>query len=323
NAVLRNAANHPEDRAGEGIDDPLERRSVEVSHPRWMLERWMALLGEREALAFAAANNTSPPVAFRINTLKADEDETLRAMEEEGVVVEPSEFVPRAFVLRSGPASAIARRAASGHLYIQDEASQLVSLLVEAKPGHRILDLCAAPGSKTSHLAALTSNQAEIIACDIHRHRLSTLFSSCGRLGAHCVDAVALDAGGELPFTVKFDRVLVDAPCSGTGTLRRNPEIKWRLAPEDIHRLSHLQADLLRRAAPVVAPSGRLVYSTCSMEREENEDVIRRFLESDSAFRLTKPQTHPSLVTDENFVRTFPHRHNSDGFFAAVMERIN
>lgn len=322
NAVLRNAANHPEDKAGEGIEDPMEKKSVEVSHPRWMLERWIKLIGESEALSLAVTNNEPPPVVFRVNTLRAGEDETLIALEEEGVSFQPSEFVPRAFIVHS-PASIIVRAAASGALYIQDEASQMVSLLVEARPGDRILDLCAAPGSKSSHMAALTFDQAWIVACDIHPHRLSTLASTCLRLGAHSIDAVALDAALDLPFEEKFDRVLVDAPCSGTGTLRRNPEIKWRLAPQDIDRLSQLQTALLGRAARMVAPRGRLVYSTCSIETEENEEVIRRFLESDSTFRLIEPRAHPSLITDENFIRTFPHRHNSDGFFAAVMERID
>ncbi|MEW6209269.1 MAG: 16S rRNA (cytosine(967)-C(5))-methyltransferase RsmB [Acidobacteriota bacterium] len=323
NAALRNAARHLTDEAGEGIEDSIEKKSIEVSHPRWMLERWIKLLGEDEALALAAANNLSPPLVFRVNTLRADEDETLRALGEEGVRVEQSEFVPHAFTLRSGQASKIARRAASGDLYIQDEASQLVSLLVEAKPDHRILDLCAAPGSKSSHLAALTRDRAWIIACDLYQHRLATLAQNCQILGAHSIDAVAVDATNDLPFEEKFDRVLLDAPCSGTGTLRRNPEIKWRLTREDIDRLSQLQTALLDRAARAVAPRGRLVYSTCSVEAEENEEVIRRFLESGSAFRLIEPRAHPSLVTDEKFVRTFPHRHNSDGFFAAVMERID
>ncbi len=320
NAVLRRAANHLEDPAGEGIEDLIERKSVEVSHPRWMLERWMKLLGDSEAFSLAAANNELPPVVFRVNTLRASEDETLRALEAEGVGVQPSEFVPHAFIAR-GAASSVARLAASGDLYIQDEASQMVSLILEAKPGHRILDLCAAPGSKSSHLAALTFDESWIVACDIHPHRLSTLASTCRRLGVNSIDAVALDARRDLPFGEKFDRVLVDAPCSGTGTLRRNPEIKWRLASQDIDRLSELQTALLHHASPLVAPRGRLVYSTCSMEAEENEEVIRRFLASNTEFRLIEPRAHPSSVTGK-FLRTFPHRHNSDGFFAAVMERI-
>jgi 16S rRNA (cytosine967-C5)-methyltransferase len=322
NAALRNAARHLTDEAGEEVEDPMEKKSIRVSHPRWMLERWINLLGETEALAFAAANNLSPPVAFRVNTLRADQDETLRALEAEGVRVEESKFVPHAFIVRSRP-SAVARRAAGGDLYIQDEASQLVSMLVEAKPDHRILDLCAAPGSKCSHLAALTRDRAWIVACDIHAHRLATLAQNCLRLGARSIDSVAMDATREWPFEEKFDRVILDAPCSGTGTLRRNPEIKWRLAREDIHRLSQLQTALLGSAARAVARRGRLIYSTCSVEAEENEEVIRRFLECDKAFRSIEPRAHPSLVTDEKFVRTFPHRHNSDGFFAAVLERID
>jgi 16S rRNA (cytosine967-C5)-methyltransferase len=320
NAVLRCAARRASDLPAENIEDALERKSIELSHPRWMIERWVKFFGEDECALIATANNQPPPLAFRVNTLRAGEAYTLTALEKSGVEFLRSELVPGAFVARRA-ASEIVQAAERGEVYIQDEASQLVSLIVEARPGHKILDLCAAPGSKSSHLAALTSNHSWVVACDLHPHRLSILAATCSRLGAHSIDAVAMDATQGLPLEEKFDRVLVDAPCSGTGTLRRNPEIKWRLAPEDIKRLSQIQTALLDRAARAVAPRGRLVYSTCSMEREENEEVIQRFLESDSAFRLIEPQAHPDLVTDEKFVRTFPHRHNTDGFFAAAMER--
>lgn len=186
-----------------------------------------------------------------------------------------------------------------------------------------MLDLCAAPGSKTSHIAALAEDKAWIVACDLHRHRLATLRAICGRLGIQSIDALALDATRELPFAEglhEFDRVLADAPCSGTGTLRGNPEIKWRLSPDDLQRLAELQVSLLHRAASSVAKGGRLVYSTCSIEREENEEVVGRFLQSTTRFRVGEPNAPPSLITEEGFVRTFPHRDGADGFFAAVLE---
>jgi 16S rRNA (cytosine967-C5)-methyltransferase len=325
NAVLRNAARRLEETAGEGVADAAERTAIEVSHPSWMLGRWAAWLDEDELRALALANNEPPPVALRVNTLSTGEADALARLRSEGLNVRPSEYVPGAFVMEGGPASAITQAAERGLIYLQDEASQLVSLLLEPKGGERILDLCAAPGSKSSHIAALAENYAWVVACDVHPHRLATLSATCRRLDAGSVDAVALDAAREMPFVEgakKFDRVLIDAPCSGTGTLRRNPEIKWRLKPDDIPRLADLQFSLLCRGAGLLARGGRLVYSTCSIEREENEGVIRRFIESGAPFRPLRPNAHAALVTADGFVRTFPHRHGTDGFFAAVLEKI-
>ena len=325
NAVLRNAARHLDDQAGERIADEMERASVELSHPRWLIERWTTQLGATEARELASVNNQSPRTTFRINTLAAVEHDTLALLETRGVTTLRSDYVPGAFVVESGPASEVQQAAAQGLIYLQDEASQLVSLLVDAKGGERILDLCAAPGSKSSHIAALTNNGAWIVACDIHPHRLAQLAATCDRLGARSVDAVVLDATDELPFFAgepKFDRVLIDAPCTGTGTLRRNPEIKWRLAPDDPARLAGVQLGILNRAVDVIRKGGRLVYSTCSIEPEENEAVISRFIDEGAPFRIVRPDAHTDLITREGFIRTFPHRHHTDGFFAAVLERL-
>lgn len=323
NAVLRKAAGDLGEKAGQGIADPLERASIELSHPKWMLERWQSVLGAEDSQRLALANNSPAPTSFRINTFRTTVDEALTQLRADGVIVRESEVAPGAFVVASGPASAITDAARQGLLYLQDQASQLVSILLEPGAGQRVLDLCAAPGSKTSHIAALTDGKAWIIACDRHLRRVNNLRATCQRLGIDSIDAVALDATQPLPFiedALTFDRVLLDAPCSGTGTLRGNPEIKWRLTPDDIPRLAELQFILLGRAALSVASGGRLVYSTCSMEREENEAVIDRFLQNGAGFRIVKPAVRADLITTEGFVRTFPHRNGADGFFAAVLE---
>ena len=332
NATLRHALRGHDESAGVGVppvvEDALERLSVEVSHPAWLLARWRAAFGDDEARALAVANNSAPPVAFRVNTLRTSVEELMPALTAEGIDARPSNLAAGAFVVESGSATALAGFAESGLLYFQDEASQLVSLLLGAEPEDRILDLCAAPGSKTSHLAAVAGDRAHIVACDLYPHRLKTLLATCARLGIGSVAPLAVDATAELPFVAaarEFDRILVDAPCTGTGTLRRNPEIKWRLKPDDIPRLAGIQFTLLRRAAAVLAGGGRLVYSTCSVEREENEEVVGRFLQAHPGMKLVRPDlplhTPEDCVTMEGFVRTFPHRHQSDGFFAAVLER--
>jgi 16S rRNA (cytosine967-C5)-methyltransferase len=325
NAVLRQAARRLDDTPAPETTDPLERDSIELSHPRWLLERWQSTLGEQEARQLGLANNTPPATAFRVNTLRTSVAEVLADLEAAGVSTRGSRVAQNALVVESGPSAPLMGASERGLIYLQDEASQLVSILLEARRGQLVLDLCAAPGSKTSHIAALTEDQAWIVACDRHHHRLNTLRATCKRLGIHSVDALALDATRELPFIAgrrRFDRILVDAPCSGTGTLRGNPEIKWRLSADDLTRLAELQLGLLKRGASVVASGGRLVYSTCSIERDENEDVVRRFLEMSSVFRIIEPQAPPGLITIDGFVRTFPHRDGTDGFFAAVLERV-
>ena len=324
NAVLRKAARHSNETIGEGIADPVERASVELSHPRWMLERWGSVFGQSDTRQLAVANNTPPPTAFRVNTLRASDRQVLADLNSAGVASKESRIAAGAFVVERGPMSAVIAAAQRGAIYVQDEASQLVSILLEPTVGDRVLDLCAAPGSKTSHIAALANDKAQILACDRHHHRLLTLRAACERLGAQSIEALALDATAGLPFITsrnEFDRVLVDAPCSGTGTLRGNPEIKWRLFADDITRLAELQLSLLESGASAVAAGGRLVYSTCSIEQEENEQVVSRFLEKTTLFRLIKPNAPDGLITSDGFVRTFPHRDDTDGFFASVMER--
>ena len=298
NAVLRSAARLIDQPAGENVIDPAERASIELSHPAWMLERWRALVGDDETRALALANNSPSPQTFRINTLRFPVADAIEQLAAEGVIARESEFAPGAFVVESGPGSSVAKAAERGLIYIQDQASQLVSLLLDAKPGQRVLDLCAAPGSKSSHIAALTDDQAHILSCDIHPHRLATLRSTCGRLGVTSIDPVAVDATRALPFTESSAKF------------------------EDIQNLAKLQLSLLKNASSAVADRGRLLYSTCSLEPEENEAVIREFLNDNSRFRVVEPGIARALLTDRGFVRTFPHRNGSDGFFAAVLEKI-
>jgi 16S rRNA (cytosine967-C5)-methyltransferase len=326
NAVLRRAAADPRHSVGDETADPIDRMAVQLSHPRWLLERWIGFLGEAETAQLAAANNSPPRIAFRVNTRRATADAATSLLRAKGIVTRPSRSVAGAFVVEHGRISPDSEAVTDGLIYLQDEASQAVSLLLNPRPDERVLDLCAAPGSKTTHLAILANDQAWIVACDRRPPRLSTLMASCRRMRITSVDALAANAAEALPFldsAMGFDRVLIDAPCTGTGTLRQNPEIKWRLESRDIARLSELQSSLLQQGGRLLRKGGRLVYSTCSIEPEEDELVVAKFLDEHPGFQVVRPAILGDWTTKEGFVRTFPHRDGTDGFFAAVLERAN
>ena len=323
NAVLRRATREPDFDPSEGVADPLERIAVATSHPPWLVRRWADAFGPEEAEAFAAASNDPAPASFRVNTLKADPDALLKEMRAAGLTVTPSRVAPGAWRVEGGEgaSAALHRLAGDGLIYMQDEASQLVAHVLGALPGERVLDACAAPGSKTTHAAALSGDRAHVAAGDLYEHRLRVVVGACGRLGVRGVRAVALDAEGALPFADgAFDRVLVDAPCTGTGTLRHNPEIRWRLSPESFRELQAVQTRILSEAARVVRPGGRLVYSTCSVEGEENEEVVESFLRARPDFRQTEATpAPPALLLPSGAARTWPHRDDVDGFFVASL----
>ncbi|GBC78639.1 Ribosomal RNA small subunit methyltransferase B [bacterium HR08] len=323
NAVLRRAASTPDEHPWERIADPIERAGVELSHPSWLVRKWTADFGAEEALALMRANNQAPPVVIRFNVLAASTEEIARALAREGIEIEPSPYVPGAYRVRSGSLSPNSEARQRGWIYIQEEASQLIAHLVAPEPGMRVLEICAAPGSKTTHMAALMGNEGMIVAGDRHLARLRVLKQLAERLCVRIAYPLVFEGRGPIPLlpTQLFDRVLLDAPCSGTGTLRRHPEIKWRLAPEELSQMARQQEALLHEAARWVKPGGRLVYATCSLEREENEEVVGSFLSTRSDFHLVVPSVAEAFRTESGCVRTFPHRHGMDGFFAAVLEK--
>ena len=325
NAVLRRAAREPEYDPAAEVEDPNERAAVETSHPSWLLARWAAAFGEAEALAFARANNQPAPASFRVNRTKAVGEEVLERLRAAGASVEPSRVAPGGWRVESAGDAAALLRALSdgGEVYSQDEASQLVAHVVGARAGERVLDACAAPGGKTTHMAELCGDRASIAACDLYAHRLRTVRELAERQGLKGVAVAAADAAAALPFAERtFDRVLVDAPCTGTGTLRHNPEIRWRLAPGDFAELAARQLRILVNASRALRTGGRLVYSTCSVEPEENERVVESFLREAAGFRQVAAAPAPArLLSAAGAARTWPQRDGTDGFFVAAFER--
>ena len=323
NAVLRRADREREFDPAAAVRDPLERAAVETSHPAWLLRRWAEAFGREEARAFAHANNSGAPAAFRLNPLRAESAAVVERLREAGAVVTPSRLAPGAWRVEGGGAL-LRELAEAGAVYMQDEASQMVAHVLDPRPGERLLDACAAPGSKATHLAALAADRAVVVAGDLYAHRLRLVAESAARQDLKSVRPFILDAEAGLPFQDEaFDRVLVDAPCTGTGTLRHNPEIRWRLRPSDIGELAARQRRILTAAARVVRRGGRLVYSTCSVEREENEEVVADFLRHHPAFRQSAaaPAPAPTLLPDGS-ARTWPHRDDTDGFYVAAFEKV-
>lgn len=321
NAVLRRATRETEYDPASKIQDPLERAAMQTSHPLWLITRWAKVFGEDKALRIAEANTLTPAISFRVVHSKASESEVLKKLEDARATVTASQLTPHAWRVGNA-ASVLQELATSGDLYLQDEASQLIAHILNPKAGERILDLCAAPGGKTTQISDLVGDRALIVACDRSATRLQTMARMIDRQDLQGVRMVMLDAEHSLPFFDRaFDRVLVDAPCTGTGTLRRNPEIRWRITAGDIGRMSHRQESILQNAASLVKPGGRLLYSTCSLEPEENEDIVRTFLERNEAFRTVPVGVASWLQTAPGFVRTWPDLQGTDGFFMALLER--
>jgi 16S rRNA (cytosine967-C5)-methyltransferase len=331
---------------------PAERLGILHSHPTWLVERWLARFGEPETIALMEANNRAPELAGIIHD-PSKRDEIVRGMERSGLQMLPGRWLTNAF-RASGASVSQAGAFREGRISIQDEASQMIPLLLDVNPGDSVLDLCAAPGGKTATLAKAAGPGAKIVAADRHAHRLAAIKTHFKRLRMRDVPIVELDGTATLPFRKRFARVLVDAPCSGTGTLGRNPEIRWTLRAEDLGELRTRQVALLKKGLAQLESRGRLVYSTCSLEPEENESVIAEALAGSSEFRRLereqllhsleahfvdrtlgtpqgvkdaglKPVTTKSDATsffeESGAFRASPALHSTDGFFAVAIER--
>lgn len=321
NAVLRGALRSGLDASFATAEEEL---LAELSHPKWLWERWRASFGKEEALELMRLNDRPRPGVFRL-TRKFDDSgqaEKDRAM---AIILEratPSPVVPGAFRIEEA-APEIRSLADQGLLYFQDEGSQLAALALETQGGDKVLDLCAAPGSKTSLIArSLDPHSGFLVAADNREARINVLKNSLKRQGVEWTNFVMLDAGETLPFrNAVFDKVLVDAPCTGTGTIASNPEIRYRIKPDDIAELAVKQLRILRNASKALKPGGRLIYSTCSLEVEENEEVIDRFLSESSDFVPVNSGIPVGDVGRFETTRLFPHRHGTEGFFAAAMTK--
>jgi len=320
NAVLRSftrAAAPPPPPA-----DPIEAASVRWSFPDWMAARWIARYGPDEAERLMAALNERPPVTIRANSLRISrEDLAARLRDEELAETDPTALAPEGLTVRRGGVGRWAAFA-SGWCSIQDEASMLIARLLDPQPGEMVADTCAAPGTKTTHMAQLMGNRGRIVAMDPNAARLRLLAQAATRLGVSIVEA---HTGGVAAVSGRWknrcDRVLVDAPCSNLGVLRRNPDVKWKREEADLGRLAEKQQSVLTAGAALAKPGGRLVYATCSLEPEENDDVVRSFLAAHPDWRVDAPADFPVAPDAGGVIRCLPHVHGTDGFTAVRLIR--
>jgi 16S rRNA (cytosine967-C5)-methyltransferase len=302
-------------------DEAIDYLSTTLSHPRWLAARWLDRYGFEATEAWMQFNNRPAPLTLRVNTLKTTVSALRTSLDEHGVTVVPGRFSPDALVVRAGN-PLLTPLVDDGSCFVQDEASQLIASVVGARAGDRVLDACASPGGKTIALAAAMRDTGLIVATDVRGRRVDLLARTIAASGARSARVVQADASRPLPLQQQFDWVLLDAPCSGLGTIRRDPDIRWRRAVSDLPGLASAQLRMMAETARVLRPGGRLVYSTCSSEPDENEDVVRRFVEQ-SGFSASAPESLPSaasaLINAAGHLRTLPFRDGLEAFFAALL----
>lgn len=309
-------------------DDAILYLSVRWSHPDWLVKKWLGYFGREETESLLKANNQESPLTLRANRLKGDRESLREKLRAGGFNAAPTRWSPQGIQLKSAGAADQLPGFQEGFFQVQGEASQLIGYLVDPQPGERVLDACAAPGGKTTHLAELMGDNGELIVTDISVKGLEKLKHNVQRLGLISVRPFAVDVSRGLTgaLALPYDRILVDAPCSGLGTLRSHPEAKWQKDERDIRRLSKLQKKIVRRLSSYLKPGGILVYATCTLTREENEGVVEDFLDHERGFVLdnardTLPREAKHMVSGKYFL-ALPHKHNTDGFFAARMRKV-
>lgn len=325
NGVLRSLQRQGSElEAAQGTD--AHGLSLRYSHPLWLVERWLARFGAEMTVRILAADNRPAALTLRVNPLKTTTDKLIALLAAQGVRTERSPYLEEALqVTELGDRELPELTPFKDGLFsIQDVSSMLVGRAVAPKAGDRVLDLCAAPGGKTAHLAELMGDRGVVVARDIHPHKVKLIEETAERLGLRSIEAAQGDAAlPDAAWTGAFDHVLLDAPCSGTGIIRKKPEIRYNRSQEDVRTLATLQFALLERAAPCVKNHGQLIYSTCTMEYEENEGVLQAFLSRHKEFRLVdiNGRMPEALRGPEPQVRIFPGDNGLDGFFIAVMRK--
>lgn len=296
--------------------DKVSYYSVKYSYPDWLIERWLKEYDESFLEAFLKANNEPPALTLRVNTLRMDRESLMKALESEGLQVKKSDVIEDGIIVTDISDTTLHQLQAykKGLFFVQDEGSMLVAKRLDVAPGMKVIDVCSAPGGKSTHLAQLMNNEGEITAFDIYQHKIDKINENADRLGIEIIKATLQDAAvANEVYINSADRVLVDAPCTGFGIIRRKPEIKYNRTEKDIDTLTSLQYSILETAATYVVKDGILLYSTCSIDKAEDEEIVDKFLSNHPNFELL----------EDSMEKLFPHIDGTDGFFIAKMKRVN
>ncbi|MDA8442751.1 MAG: 16S rRNA (cytosine(967)-C(5))-methyltransferase RsmB [Peptococcaceae bacterium] len=332
NAVLRNLARDKHNlRLPDQDVQPDLYLSVAYSHPLWMVQRWLKRWGFDATARLCECNNTPAPLTLRTNTLRIERDALLQLLAAQDLAVEPGIRAPESIHVHRFTSMEALQPLQQGLCTVQDESSMLAAHVLGPQPGEEVIDACAAPGGKTTHMAQLMQNKGQITAFEIHPHKLDLIRHACRRMGVECVQVRQGDSTQLSELVAhQVDRVLVDAPCSGLGVLRRKPDARWNKDAESIKELQALQLQIMGQAAQVVKPGGVLVYSTCTIEPEENFEVVKTFLKNHPEFVPADLNQHLpwalESATDvhmatKGYIQFLPHVHNMDGFFIARLEK--
>ena len=328
NAVLRNIG-----RNKDNIEFPDKEKnlisflSVTYSHPEWMIEEWVKRFGKDFTEELLIANNKLPDFSIRINTLKMNKDQFTEVLTKNGIAFEKGKYIEEAVIIKNPSGLTKTEEFKKGYFQIQDESSMLVAKILDPQPGELVMDVCAAPGGKSTHMAALMSNKGLVISRDIHTHKIALIKEAAKRLGINILKAEVFDATvTDQQYLLQADKVLVDAPCSGFGIISRKPDIKWARKMTDLKSITELQLSILKTSAAYVKYGGTLVYSTCTIEHEENEGVLNEFLKANKEFYpvdLTPLLAEKLMKTTakEGFIQLYPHIDEVDGFFIAKLRR--
>lgn len=325
NGVLRNINRNKDEFMKINVKTKSEYISIKYSHPKWMVDRWVKEFGEDFTEDLCMINNSTPELNIRVNNLKTTKEKLKNALEEQDFIIRDGRYAEDSIVIENPSRITGLKEFKEGHFFIQDESSSLVGQIMDPKPGSIVLDICSAPGGKSTHIAEIMENKGRVLSGDIHKHKLELIEENAKRLGIEIIETKVSDATKRDESLVNIaDYLLIDAPCSGFGLIRRKPEIKWNRKEKDIDELTNMQYELLNNAKDYLKVGGVLIYSTCTIEKDENINMIQRFLKENENFKLVNIEE--SLENKEKidtlkdgYIQLYPSIHGTDGFFIGKM----
>jgi len=328
NGILRNVARKKNEiKYPDKSTELVKYLSVKYSHPEWMINSWIRQFGEEFTESLLTSNNEIPDFTVRVNTLKISKDDLIKALRDEGIEASNARYVEEALIINNPSSISRLESFKKGFFQVQDESSMIVSKVLNPKPGQLVIDVCSAPGGKSTHIAQLMGDKGTVISRDIHEHKIKLINDAVKRLGLNIIKTELFDAlKVDSSYVEKADAVLVDAPCTGLGIIRRKPDIKWARKSEDTEEISVLQKKIISSASRYVKPGGVLVYSTCTIQPEENEDVIRWFLKENNDFYPVDiapllPKELAVYACSDGYIKVYPNRDGIDGFFISKLRK--